>query len=74
MYKSQQPNLNKLEPRSPGDSLIQIQMISGQWFYRFFKELAKNCTKLPIIPLKIMVALDFNKLGRGSPEEHLHKI
>ena len=54
---SQQPNLNKLENVSPGDSLNQIWMISGRWFYRFFfKELAENCTKLPIIPWKISVA------------------
>ena len=33
-YRSQQPNLNKLEIRPTGDSPNQIWMISGQWFYR----------------------------------------
>ena len=33
-YRSQWPNLNKLETRPPGDSPNQIWMISDQWFYR----------------------------------------
>ena len=32
-YRLQQPNLNKLETRSHGDSPNQIQMISGHWFF-----------------------------------------
>ena len=33
-YRSQRPNSNKLGTRPPEDSPNQIQMISGQWFYR----------------------------------------
>ena len=49
--RSQRPNLNKLETRSPPHSPKQIWMISGQWLYRiFFKNQPKNSSKLSIVP------------------------
>ena len=43
-YRSQQPNLNKLETRPTGDSTNKIWMISGQWFYR--RRFLKNWPKI----------------------------
>ena len=71
-YRSQQPNLNKLETKPPGDSPNQIWMISGQWFYRRF---FKNLPKIAHNSMKNRGSTPhFDKLSEGPPKEHPHKI
>ena len=39
-----------------------------------YLRIGKNCTKLPIIPLKRGSTLILNKSGRGSLKKHPHPI